>query len=63
MTKTAKTIRRLRERRGLSQDALARRMRCSRSHIANIENGHREATRDHLAAVRKALGTAPSPRR
>ena len=54
-TKHGRRIRKLRRRRGLSQYELAARLRWSRSHIANLENGHREATGIHLKAVRAAL--------
>jgi transcriptional regulator with XRE-family HTH domain len=53
--KAAKRIRKMREREGLSQYDLARRLRMSRSHVANLENGHRRATGEHVAAVARAL--------
>jgi ribosome-binding protein aMBF1 (putative translation factor) len=52
--KAAKRIRKMRERKGLSQGDLARKMRCSRSH-ANLENGWRKATREHGDAVARVL--------
>ena len=53
--KAARRIRKLREREGLSQSELARKLRRSRSHVANLENGHRRATRAHVDAVAKAV--------
>jgi transcriptional regulator with XRE-family HTH domain len=53
--KAARRIRKMRERKELSQYDLARRVRWSRSHVANLENGYRIATRDHVAAVARAL--------
>lgn len=41
---------------GLSQRALARRLRCSRSHVANMENGHRPFF-DWLGSIATALHT------
>jgi transcriptional regulator with XRE-family HTH domain len=53
--KRARRIRKMREREGLSQYDLAKRLRCSRSHVANLENGYRRATREHVSAVAKVL--------
>ena len=54
-TKHGRRIRKLRRREGLSQYELAARLRWSRSHVANLENGYRVATPMHLKAVRSAL--------
>ena len=43
-----------RRKLGLSQSQLARRVGCTRSHIANIENGHRRGEQ-YLPKIRKVL--------
>ncbi|PRX96324.1 helix-turn-helix domain-containing protein [Allonocardiopsis opalescens] len=46
---------RARKRRGLTQQGLAQRTRYSRSHIAQVEAGHKAATPAFIAAVSDAL--------
>lgn len=48
-------IRELRERKGLSQEQLARKSGVSASHIGYIENGERQATIDVLCRIALAL--------
>ncbi|MCD0453319.1 helix-turn-helix transcriptional regulator [Actinocorallia sp. API 0066] len=53
-------VARARKRRGLTQQGLAQRTRYSRSHIAQVEKGHKVATPAFVAAVAAALGVDPS---
>ena len=50
------SIKRIRADFGLSQSQLARRMHVSRSHISNLETGHRKTTKRHLRRAQKAVG-------
>ena len=50
------TIRRLREARGLSQEALARKAGLARLTVIRIETGSQSPTLDSLERVAKALG-------
>jgi len=50
-----KKLKRLRQRRGLTQRLLARRLRCTRSHVANLENGYRRLTQDWQDKIAKEL--------
>lgn len=51
-----KTIKRLREQRGLSQDELAFRAGTSAANISRIENGKHGAGEDLLASLAKEFG-------
>lgn len=53
-------IARERKRRGLTQQGLSERSRYSRSHIAQVEAGHKVATPAFVAAVATALGLDPA---
>ena len=52
-------IRRLRERKGLSQEALADLARLDRSYMSGIERGVRNVTLLKLFAVARALKVSP----
>ncbi|GAB3209861.1 helix-turn-helix transcriptional regulator [Marinactinospora endophytica] len=51
---------RARKRRSLTQEGLAQRSRYSRSHIAQVERGHKVATPAFVAAAAAALGVSPA---
>jgi transcriptional regulator with XRE-family HTH domain len=51
----ARRVRRLRERAGLNQTELAHEVLCSKSHISNIEQGHRLPTPSEVRLMEKAL--------
>ncbi|KAB2373218.1 helix-turn-helix domain-containing protein [Actinomadura montaniterrae] len=53
-------IARKRKQRGLTQHGLAQRTSYSRSHIAQVEAGHKVATPAFIAAAAAALGVDPS---
>ncbi|MFF5264955.1 helix-turn-helix domain-containing protein [Actinomadura viridis] len=53
-------VARARKRRGLTQHGLAQRSRYSRSHIAQVEAGHKVATPAFVAAVAAALSVDPA---
>jgi transcriptional regulator with XRE-family HTH domain len=53
-------ISRVRKRRGLTQQGLAQRANYSRSHLAQVEAGHKVATPAFTAAVAAALGVDPA---
>lgn len=53
-------IARARKRRALSQQGLAQRMNYSRSHIAQVEAGHKMATPAFVAAAASALAVDPA---
>ncbi|MFF2223014.1 helix-turn-helix domain-containing protein [Streptomyces globisporus] len=50
-------LRRLRDERGLTQDELGARMRCSGAHISAVETGRRSPTLRFAASADRALGT------
>ncbi|MET8882602.1 helix-turn-helix domain-containing protein [Streptomyces rubiginosohelvolus] len=50
-------LRRLRDERGLTQDQLGARMRCSGAHISAVETGRRSPTLRFAASADRALGT------
>ena len=47
-----------RERAGLSQAQLAKKIGCSQSMVASLESGHRRPSPELLARIQKALGVA-----
>ncbi|GAB3279641.1 hypothetical protein GCM10027589_06310 [Actinocorallia lasiicapitis] len=53
-------VARQRKRRGLTQQGLAQKTSYSRSHIAQVEKGHKVATPAFVAAVAAALGVDPA---
>lgn len=53
-------VARARKRRALTQHGLAERTRYSRSHIAQIESGHKVATPSFIAASAHAMGIDPT---
>jgi len=53
-------VSRARKQRGLTQNGLAQRTAYSRSHIAQVEAGHKVATPAFVAAVAAALGVDPA---
>uniref|UniRef100_A0A831X0P1 XRE family transcriptional regulator n=1 Tax=Thermorudis peleae TaxID=1382356 RepID=A0A831X0P1_9BACT len=55
-------LRRLREERGLSQSALARRARLDHTFISRLESGQREPSRESVEVLAAALGLAPPER-
>jgi transcriptional regulator with XRE-family HTH domain len=55
----ATNLRKARENRGLSQDAVAKKLRLSRSLIAQIELANRPVTADELAKFADLYGTPP----
>jgi len=55
--KLGKRVKAIRGKRGLSQGELAKRIGATRSHVANLENGHRKLTPLHVDRIAKALGT------
>ncbi|GLW64467.1 hypothetical protein Arub01_27110 [Actinomadura rubrobrunea] len=55
-----KRIARARKRRGLTQQGLAQRAKYSRSHLAQVEAGHKVATPAFVAAVAAALSVDPA---
>jgi transcriptional regulator with XRE-family HTH domain len=54
----AKTLKRLRAARGLSQEALARKARISRGYLARLETARQDPTLGVLARLAKALGVS-----
>lgn len=55
----AKALRRKREREGLSQTALAKRIESSQSRVAKIEAGDRSVSLDLIVRSLLAMGTSP----
>ena len=55
MGRIGRKLKRNRERRGLTQRQVARRVGCTRSAIANFENGHRGVSHEWRRAIAKAL--------
>ena len=53
---TGRIIRELREQRGLTQEVLSGLAAVSRSHLAEIETGHTNATVETLWRISEALG-------
>lgn len=53
---TGRIIRKLREQRGLTQEVLSGLAAVSRSHLAEIETGHRNANVETLWKISEALG-------
>lgn len=49
-------VRELRERRGLSQDALAQRAELQRTYVNEVERGHRNVTLLNVGRLATALG-------
>ncbi|WP_260194981.1 helix-turn-helix domain-containing protein [Actinophytocola gossypii] len=56
----AEEVRALRDKRGLTQDELARRIGFSQSTVKNIETGYRVPTREQATLLDEALDTAGS---
>jgi transcriptional regulator with XRE-family HTH domain len=59
LKKLGTRIRRLRERKGLSQEALADLARLDRSYMSGIERGVRNFSILNLAKIAKALSVSP----
>lgn len=59
----AEEVRALREKRGLTQDGLARRIGFSQSTVKNIESGYRVPTREQARLLDEAFDTAGTLRR
>lgn len=53
---TGRIIRKLRKQRGLTQEVLSGLSAISRSHLAEIENGHTNANVETLWRISEALG-------
>lgn len=51
-------IKKVRQRRGLTQDTLAELVSCNTSHISNIENNHTKVSLNVLLAIANALNTS-----
>jgi transcriptional regulator with XRE-family HTH domain len=58
--KVAARVKQLRERRGLTQEALAARAGISRAYLARIETGRHEPTLTTLERLAKALRVRPA---
>ena len=57
--KLRKRIKKRRAGLGISQYELADKVGFSRSHSANLENGHRQLTTEHVRVIARALHTRP----
>jgi transcriptional regulator with XRE-family HTH domain len=62
MKKLGKHIKRRRQRVGLTQGQLAKRIGVTRSAMANFENGHRKISKHYLAQIKKQFQRIDSPR-
>lgn len=51
-------VKALRQKKGLTQDALAEMVHCYTSHISNIENNHTKVSLNTLLAIANALQTS-----
>jgi len=56
----ARNLKRLRARRGLSQETLADEAGVNRTYLGDLENANHSTTLNKLAALAKALGVKPS---
>lgn len=57
---TGPVIGRIRKKKGITQDDLARRVNVSRNFLSLIENGKREPSSDCLGRIAKELGVPPA---
>jgi transcriptional regulator with XRE-family HTH domain len=58
MPTTGETIRKIREKRGLTQDQLAERAKISKSFLSEVENGHRNISSENLLRIANVLGAS-----
>ncbi len=57
--KLGQNLKRIRTRRGISQNALAKKLNIDRSFITNIEGGKTNPTLATIAKLAKSLGVSP----
>ncbi|MBY0261771.1 MAG: helix-turn-helix transcriptional regulator [Phycisphaerales bacterium] len=58
-TRFGDAVRRLRLRRGLSQETLASQAKCHRTYIGGVERGERNPTLTVILRIARALGCSP----
>jgi len=57
--KLGQNIKRIREKRGLSQGDISRKLNMDRGYISNLENGKRNPTLSSIKKLAEALGVEP----
>lgn len=58
MPTTGETIRKIREKRGMTQDQLAEQAQISKSFLSEVENDRRNVSSGNLLRIANALGTS-----